>query len=371
MSAVAASPDALDDLAGRFRRQAVAHDDLVAPLRRAVADLPVASAGAGPVLAPVIARAGALTSTIDELVGSIEDLGRFVTDVSDALRRADDTLARVGRDGGTGTSPWTTLGTPSGSSRQRIYARGVRRTGTITTAGPLRRGARTRDVTIGQGSVRDGWGTPSLDVSLFDLTRRRTAGVGAATRLGTGAAHVDLDVFAGAAATGQAFAGAGDGEAHAGVRGSIEAGAHARAAAFAGSGMFGVGGAARVFAGARASGEARVGVGKTGIDAHVDAHALVGGAAEAEGEVDLLGIRTTGHAGVSYGLGGELEADAHLGLDEVSVHFDVGATVGLGVSLGFDVSVSPRAVVGGLAGALGGGASAIGSGASKLKRWFS
>lgn len=53
------------------------------------------------------------------------------------------------------------------------------------------------------------------------------------------------------------------------------------------------------------------------------------------------------------------------------MHFDVGATVGLGVSVGFDVSVSPRAVVGGVADVLGGGASVIGSGASKLKRWFS
>lgn len=348
MSAVAASPDALGDLARRLRDQAGQHHDVARYLGRAVDE----AHASGPALVAggsVLAEAAQLSNTIDDLVGSLDDLARFVREVADALAEADGTLAGVGANGGSGTSPWTRLGAPGGDASDRRYAKGVRRVGTATFDGPLRRHDRTRQVQVGGGSVRDGWSSERAQVTVFDLPRTTRAGRGATTRLGTDAAHLDVDVFAGATATVRASAGVGDAEAHLSLAASVEAGAHARAAAFAGSGLLGVGAGAKVFVGAQAAGEARLGVGKTGVDAHVDAHALVGGSAVADGEVDVLGVRTTGHAGVSYGVGGELAADAHLGLEKIELRFDVGATVGLGISVGFDVSVSPRAVAGGAA----------------------
>lgn len=343
MSAVAASPDALDDLARRLRRQAVTQADIGRLLGRAVTEASVA-----PVPVALVGEVARLASSVDEVVGELDVLARFVGDVADALLAADRTLSDIGEAGGAGTSPWTRVASPGGAASDRRYATGVRKVGNATFAGPLRWRDRTRQVQVGGGSVRDGWASTNADITVFDLTRRATAGTGAARRVGTDLAHVDVDVFAGAAATGRASAGVGDAEAHVSLQGSLEAGAHARAAGFAGSGLLGVGAGARVFAGAQAAGELRLGVGKRGVDAHVDAHALVGGSAEADGEVDVLGVRTTGRAGVSYGVGGELAADAHVGLDKVELRFDVGATIGVGVNLGFDVSVSPRAVAGGV-----------------------
>lgn len=343
MSTVAASPDALGDLARRLRVHSAAHDDVGRLLGRAVTE---ASLGAAPVA--LVGEVARLASSVDEVVSELEALARFVADVADALVAADRTLTDLGTRGGTGTSPWTRVASPGGTASDRRYATGVRRVGTATFDGPLRWRDRTRQVQVGAGSVRDGWESTQAEVTVFDLTRRAVAGTGASRRFGGDLAHLDVDVFAGASATGRASAGIGDAEAHVSLQGVLEIGAHARASAFAGSGMLGVGGGARVFAGAQAAGEVRVGVGRTGVDAHVEARALAGGIAEADGEVDVLGVRTTGRAGVSYGVGGELAADAHLGLDKIELHFDVGATIGVGVNLGFDVSLSPRAVAGGI-----------------------
>ena len=369
MSAVAGATDELAALASRLAVQAADHDSLGRALRRSLDLVP---SGAPPSLAMVlvVTEADRAGRGIAELVRSIDDLAGFVWDVADALVAADATLGRIGNSGGSGSSPWTTLGSPNGSGTTRRYARGVRRVSEATFAGPLRRTDRTR-VTTGRGSVRDGWSTADADVSVFDITRAAQTGAGTTTRFGSDHAHVDVATFAGAVGTVGASVGVGDKEAHLAARAAVEAGLSATAAAFAGSGLLGVGAAARVFTGAQLEGEARVVVGLRGVDAQVTAHALLGGSADVEAEVDLLGVRTTGHAGVSYGLGAELEADAAIGLDKISLKLDLGATIGLGVSLGVDVSISPRAVVGGVAGALGDGAGAARSGVKKLKGLFS
>ena len=370
MSAVAGATDELAALASRLAVQAADHDSLGRALRRSL-DLVPPGAPASLAMAFVVTEADRAGRGMAELVRSIDDLAGFVWDVADALVAADATLGRIGTSGGSGSSPWTTLGSPNGSGTTRRYARGVRHVSEATFAGPMRRSDRTRSVTTGRGSVRDGWNTADADVSVLDVSRTAQTGKGATSRFGSDRAHVDVATFAGAVGTVGASVGVGDKEARLAARAAVEAGLSATAAAFAGSGLLGVGAAARVFTGARIEGEARVLVGLRGVDAQFTAHALLGGSADAEAEVDLLGVRTTGHAGVSYGLGAELEADASIGLDKISLKLDLGATIGLGISLGVDVSISPRAVAGGVAGACGDGAGAAKAGVKKLKGLFS
>ena len=109
---------------------------------------------------------------------------------------------------------------------------------------------------------------------------------------------------------------------------------------------------AEVFVGAEA--EAGVEVNFNPMDGTanlgVGAEAFVGGKAEAEAGIEGQYGNLGGNAGVTYGLGAEFNADVGLEDWAVSAEFDIGATLGLGVDLGFEVEFDARETVGDLAG---------------------
>ena len=355
MTAVSGSPDALADLAVLLAGQRDAHDELRRTLGRAIDGVPVSSM----TLLLGVGDASAVAEDLGSLARSFDSLAGFVWGVAADLATADAALANVGSSGGSGSSPWTRLATPNGSGTVRTYARGTRRVYEGSIAGPLQRAGRTRTVTTGNPSVSDGWHSSSADISGYQSTRIRQKGVGTGRRIGTDHAHVDVNVFAGAVATGGVYAGVGDRQAEVTVTGTAQVGASASASATAGSSMLGVGATAQVFVGAQASGRARAGIGVKGVEGEVEARALVGGSADASTEVSLLGVRAISHVGVSYGAGFELKADASVGLDKVAFKLDLGATIGIGGSLGVDVSINPKSVVSGIGHVASGGGHAL------------
>ena len=344
MSAVAGEPEVLAELAWRLRDQADAHGALRTALGRSL-DVTPLTAGTTMLVAETMNAA----SDLGELAQSLDDLARFVRDVSEALTAADATLAAV-NDGWlwAGTSPWTQLSSGNASSHTWKYARGTRRIYTGEMAGPLDRTARSRTFSVGEGSVRDGWTSTSTEMSIANVARSSLTGAGGTRRFGTDQAHVDLHAHAGLGMTVQASAGVSNREAHLTVGGRVEFGGAVSVTAVVGNAVLGAGGAARVFGGAAIEGEATVKVGLHGVQAEVEGRMLAGAEAEVEGEVSVLGVVARPHAGVSAGVGVQYKAEADIGLDKISFAVDLGATFGLGLNVGVDVSINPRAVAGGV-----------------------
>ena len=367
MTLVSGSPDALTDLSVLLASQRDAHEELRRTLRRAIDAVPASSMN----LLFGVSDVTAVADDLGSLARSFDSLAGFVWGVAADLVTADSALANIGSTGGSGTSPWTRLATPNGSGTVRTYAKGTRRVYEGSIAGPLHRSGRTRLVTTGNPSVSDGWRSSSADISGYQKTRIVEKGVGAGRTLGNDHAHVDVNVFAGAVATGGVYAGVGEKQAEVTVTGTVQVGASASVSAAAGSSMLGVGGSAQVFVGAQASGRARAGIGVKGVDAEVEARALVGGSADASSQVALFGVRATSHVGVSYGIGGELKGDVAVGLDKVAFKLDLGATIGVGGSLGVDVSINPKSVVSGIGHVAGSGGHALKSTVSAIGGLFS
>ncbi|MFJ6134117.1 WXG100 family type VII secretion target [Janibacter terrae] len=97
---------------------------------------------------------------------------------------------------------------------------------------------------------------------------------------------------------------------------------------------------------AEASGTAQIGPGGAKVDLGVEAFA--GGKIEGGVSQDL-GPAEVGVAGeLSYGIGAHADIDAEAGWGKVGVEVDVGATLGIGGGVKFDVSVSPKEIVDGL-----------------------
>ncbi len=100
--------------------------------------------------------------------------------------------------------------------------------------------------------------------------------------------------------------------------------------------------------GANASGNAGVEFNPLKGDANVGvgAEAFVGGKAELEAGVgnDYAGVK--GNAGVSYGIGAEFNADVGIDDWKMNAEFDVGATLGLGVDLGFEIELDAKKLTG-------------------------
>lgn len=103
-----------------------------------------------------------------------------------------------------------------------------------------------------------------------------------------------------------------------------------------------VGGSGQAYAGAeaKASGEASIGPG--GAKVGVNAEAFAG--AKMEGDVSgKIGPAEVGVGGeLSVGVGAHFDVDAEVTWEKVDVSFDVGATLGIGGGLKFDVSFSPK-----------------------------
>ncbi len=367
MSAVAGEPQVLADLAWRLRSQADAHGALRTALGRSLDIIPLTTG-----TTMLVAETMNAASDLGELARSLDDLAMFVRDVSEALTAADATLAAV-NDGWlwAGTSPWTQLSSGNTSSHTRRYARGVRRIYAGEMSGPLDRAARSHKLSVGNGSVQDGWTSTTTEMSLANVARSSLTGAGGTRRFGTDKAHLDLHAHAGLGMTVQANAGVSNREAHLTVGGRVEIGVAVSATASVGNAALGAGVAARVFGGAAIEGEATVKVGLHGVQAEVEGRMLVGAEAEVEGEVSVLGVVARPHAGVSAGVGAQYKAEADIGLDKISFAVDLGATIGLGFNVGVDVSVNPRAVAGGVADIVGSGAGAAKKGLRMVKGIFS
>ncbi|MGO1166035.1 MAG: hypothetical protein ACTMHL_05395 [Janibacter sp.] len=106
-------------------------------------------------------------------------------------------------------------------------------------------------------------------------------------------------------------------------------------------------GEAYIGAEATAEGQASIGPGGARIDAGLDAFA--GGKAEGEVSQDIGDYGSVGVGGeVSYGIGAHAEVDGEISADRIGVSVDVGATLGIGAGVNFDVSVSPSEIIGDL-----------------------
>lgn len=153
-------------------------------------------------------------------------------------------------------------------------------------------------------------------------------------------------IEAGIGATGSASA-----SAKAGLSGiDAEASAHG----FAGGRVDASGRIGNDFANINAGGSGMVGVegsagagihaGLDGVSEHAELDAFAG--AKAEGQVggQLSGVSATAQGGVWAGVGAHASVDAHVSLDDVHFHPDIGIALGLGGHVSFDVDIKPTKI---------------------------
>jgi hypothetical protein len=126
------------------------------------------------------------------------------------------------------------------------------------------------------------------------------------------------------------------------------AGAWARAAVAAGLGPLVARAEGELFAGAAAGADAGVFLGRNGARAHggVEAFAGVRATGEVRAELGPVSTGVTGHA--QYGIGGHADIDAELTWERMRLKWDVAAALGVGLGLGHEVSIEPRALYEGL-----------------------
>lgn len=104
-------------------------------------------------------------------------------------------------------------------------------------------------------------------------------------------------------------------------------------------------GEAYIGAEATAEGQASIGPGGAKIDAGLEAFA--GGKAEVSAAQEIGDYGSVGGgAEVSYGIGAHANVDGEISADRVGFSVDVGATLGIGAGVDFDVSVSPKEIIG-------------------------
>ena len=135
------------------------------------------------------------------------------------------------------------------------------------------------------------------------------------------------NVIASAGASAAAYLGYAAGSAQAG---NDTAHAGARATAYVG---------AETVAGASGS------IGAGAAKGHLGAEAFAGGSAAAEVDATLAGATAVAGAEISYGIGARANLGAELSTTKVGVALDVGAALGVGFGVTFDVSVNPQEVM--------------------------
>jgi len=135
------------------------------------------------------------------------------------------------------------------------------------------------------------------------------------------------NVIASAGALAAAYLGYATGSAHAG---NDTAQAGARATAYVG---------AEAVAGASGS------IGSGGAKGHLGAEAFAGGSAAVDVDATLAGATAVAGAEISYGIGARANLGAELSTTKVGVALDVGAALGVGFGVTFDVSVNPQEVM--------------------------
>ena len=135
------------------------------------------------------------------------------------------------------------------------------------------------------------------------------------------------NVIASAGASAAAYLGYAAGSAQAG---NDTAHAGARATAYVG---------AETVAGASGS------IGPGGAKGHLGAEAFAGGSAAVDVDATLAGATAVAGAEISYGIGARANLGAELSTTKVGVALDVGAALGVGFGVTFDVSVNPQEVM--------------------------
>lgn len=128
--------------------------------------------------------------------------------------------------------------------------------------------------------------------------------------------------------------------------------------------------------GAAAMAAGGLSIGAQGLKAGVGGSAFAGGKVSADVSKKVGGV-TAGVGGeLSYGIGAHFDAGASLSMDKVGFNVDLGATLGIGAGIKFDVSVDPGEVLDDLGdtvddvgGALGDAADAAGDVVDDLTPW--
>lgn len=138
------------------------------------------------------------------------------------------------------------------------------------------------------------------------------------------------------------------------ARGNLVASAGASASAYlgyaagkaqAGNDFAHVGADSKAYVGAEVAAEASGSIGSDGVRGHLGAEAFAGAKAEVNASGTVAGATASAGAEISYGIGAHANADAELSATKVGIALDVGATLGIGGGVKFDVSVNPQEVV--------------------------
>ena len=102
---------------------------------------------------------------------------------------------------------------------------------------------------------------------------------------------------------------------------------------------------ANAYVGAEAGAGASGSIGSGGAKGHLGAEAFAGGSAAVDVDATLAGATAVAGAEISYGIGARANLGAELSTTKVGVALDVGAALGVGFGVTFDVSVNPQEVM--------------------------
>jgi hypothetical protein len=201
------------------------------------------------------------------------------------------------------------------------------------------------------------WRRPQIYIDLYKNEKRKTigpqwnAGVENKFRLG-GAEIVNSatgNILIGGEAVGATYMGFNNGNLSAGVRGSLFAGARASGRLSSNTKLtdnLGIGGSigGGVEAGAGACADTHLGIGKDGAIAQVSGDAFVGVRARGNlgGTISYGDVKVTGgvNGTIGAGLGAHFDVTGKLSWSGVKAHVDMGAYLGVGGQLGFDVNIN-------------------------------
>lgn len=123
--------------------------------------------------------------------------------------------------------------------------------------------------------------------------------------------------------------------------GGVAASAYVAKVSGAYSNSYGTQAEGKAYVGAEANADAGVKIGLDGAKANVGGEVFAGGKAEASVSQDLGPVDVGVGGEISYGIGAHAEADAEISSDNIGVSVDVGATLGIGGGIKFDIGFDP------------------------------
>lgn len=201
------------------------------------------------------------------------------------------------------------------------------------------------------------WRNPSISIDLYRNEIGKTIGpqikAGTESKFRLGGATVTTGakgdvLLIGAEAKGASYVGIRNGQLAAGLQGSVFAGSRARGEVSTGIQVGQVGGRAfaggEVSAGVGANADANVGVGKEGLTASLSGDAFVG--VRAKGQIGgtishgNTSVTAAVNGTVGAGLGAHFEAKGKLSWSGINAKVNLGAYLGIGGQVGFDINVN-------------------------------